>query len=397
MSAAPSLAPPVRERPGSAAVLLGAIVIVALNLRPAIAAVPPLLDGIRTQLGLSGAAAGALTALPVVCMGIFAPAGTAVARRIGRERALAAALVLVAVGSLLRAVDGVFPLYAGSTVAGIGIAIGGTLLPGLVKAWFPDRAGAATGLYTAGLVGGAMAGAVVSVPLHDAFGARWTWALAVWATPAVAALLVWWPVTRSAHDGPVPDRGPLPWRSRTAWLVTLYMGGQSLLFYTELTWLSPMYTDSGWTARDGGLLLGLFSLTQLFTAFGVPVLADRAGGDRRPWIAGCMTVNIAMLLCLGLVPLASPWLWTGVLGLAAGGQLALGLTLLADLAATPADAARLSGMALGVGFLVASAGPVLAGALHDAVGGYRVPFLVLALIGLATMACGVTLGPHRRI
>jgi CP family cyanate transporter-like MFS transporter len=175
------------------------------------------------------------------------------------------------------------------------------------------------------------------------------------------------------------------------------MGGQSLLFYTELTWLSPMYVDAGWSARNAGLLLGLFSLTQLFTAFGVPLLADRTGGDRRPWIAGCMTVNVSMLLCLALVPLASPWVWTGVLGLAAGGQLALGLTLLADLAATPADSARLSGMALGLGFLVASAGPVLAGGLHDLVGGYRVPFLLLAVVGIGTMACGVALGPHRRV
>jgi CP family cyanate transporter-like MFS transporter len=397
MTSAPAVAPPVPARPASAAVLLAAIVIVSLNLRPAIAAVPPLLDGIRTELGLSGAAAGALTALPVVCMGIFAPAGAAVARRIGRERGLAAALVLVALGSLLRGVPGLLPLYAGSTVAGIGIAVGGALLPGLVKAWFPDRAGAATGLYTTALVGGAMAGSALSVPLHDALGARWTWALAVWATPAVAALVVWWPATRSAHRDPVPDtRGPLPWRSGTAWLITLYMGGQSLLFYTELTWLSPLYVDSGWTARDAGLLLGLFSLTQLFTAFGVPLLADRTG-SRRPWIAVCMVTNVVMVVLLGLVPLASPWVWTGVLGLAAGGNLALGLTLLVDLAPTPAHAARLSGMALGGGFLLASTGPVLAGGLHDLAGGYRVPFLVLAVIGLGTMACGMALGPNRRV
>jgi CP family cyanate transporter-like MFS transporter len=377
-------------------VLLSVIVLVALNLRPAIAAVPPLLDAIRAQLGLSGAAAGLLTALPVVCMGLFAPTGAVVARRIGRERALAAALVLVALGSLLRGVSGLLPLYAGSTLAGIGIAIGGTLLPGLVKAWFPDRAGAATGLYTAGLVGGAMVGAAASVPLYGALGERWTLALAVWATPAVVALLVWWPTTRSAHGGPVASRGPLPWRSRTAWLITLYLGGQSLLFYTELTWLSPMYVDRGWSARDAGLLLALFSLTQIPTALGVPMLADRTG-DRRPWIAGCMLTNITMLLLLGLVPLAAPWVWTGVLGLAAGGQLALGLTLLVDLAPTPVDSARLSGMALGVGFLVASTGPVLAGALHDVVGEYRAPFLVLAGLGAATMLCGVSLGPSRRL
>jgi CP family cyanate transporter-like MFS transporter len=398
MTTAPTAQASVRPGPGSAGVLLAAIVVVSLNLRPAIAAVPPLLDTIRTELSLSGAAAGALTALPVVCMGVFAPLGAVVARRIGRERALAAALLLVAAGSALRGVSGVGWLYAGSTVAGIGIAIGGTLLPGLVKAWFPTRAGAATGLYTTALVGGAMLGAALSVPLYEALGSRWTLALAVWATPAVAALLVWWPATRSAHVAPPSGVAHgLPWRSRTAWLVTLYMGGQSLLFYAELTWLSPLYIAEGFTARDAGLLLGLFSLTQLFTAFGVPLLADRAGGDRRPWIAGCLTTNIAMLMVLAYAPAASPWLAVGVLGLAAGGQLALALTLLVDLAPTPADSARLSAMALGVGFLLASTGPVLAGALHDLAGGYRLPFLVLAGIALATMLCGVTLNPRRSI
>ena len=39
-------------------------------------------------------------------------------------------------------------LYAGTFVAGVGLALGGTLLPGLVKALFPPgRSGLVTGLY----------------------------------------------------------------------------------------------------------------------------------------------------------------------------------------------------------------------------------------------------------
>jgi cyanate permease len=54
-------------------------------------------------------------------------------------------------------------------------------------------------------------------------------------------------------------------------------------------------------------------------------------------------------------------------------------------------------MALDGGFLVASTGPVLASALYDVVGEYRLPFLLLAVIGVATMLCGVALGPRRRM
>ena len=135
--------------------LLVVVVAVALNLRPAIAAVPPLLDTIQSDLGLSATGAGLLTALPVVCMGLFAPVGAALARRVGREAAVSCALALVAAGTLVRGAGAsAVPLYGGTLVAGVGIAIGGVLLPGVVKAWFPDRPGAVTGLYTAGLVAG---------------------------------------------------------------------------------------------------------------------------------------------------------------------------------------------------------------------------------------------------
>jgi MFS family permease len=50
-------------------------------------------------------------------------------------------------------------------------------------------------------------------------------------------------------------------------------------------------------------------------------------------------------------------------------------------------------MALLVGYLLAATGPVLAGALYDAAGSYRVPFLALAGIGVATLAIGVSVPP----
>jgi CP family cyanate transporter-like MFS transporter len=76
---------------------------------------------------------------------------------------------------------------------------------------------------------------------------------------------------------------------------------------------------------------------------------------------------------------------------------ALALTLLVKVASTPAAAARLSGMALLVGYLLAATGPVLAGALHDLVGSYRLVFLALAGVGAATLAVGVSVRPDARL
>jgi CP family cyanate transporter-like MFS transporter len=145
------------------------------------------------------------------------------------------------------------------------------------------------------------------------------------------------------------------------------MGLQSLLYYAALTWLAPLYVDAGWSAGRAGLLLGLFSFTQIFSALAVPALADRTG-DHRPWLALSVGTATVMLAAFGLAPTAAPWLWAALLGLGVGGMFALALTLLVKLAPTPAEAASLSGMALLVGYLLAATGPVLAGALYDAAG-----------------------------
>jgi CP family cyanate transporter-like MFS transporter len=376
------------------------VVAVALNLRPAIAAVPPLLDAIQADLGLSATGAGLLTALPVVCMGVFAPAGTALGRRVGRETAVSCALALVACGTLVRGLgESVVPLYGGTLVAGVGIAVGGALLPGVVKAWFPARAGAVTGLYTAGLVTGAMLASAATVPLSHVLGGGWPAAIAAWGLLAVAALVAWVPATRrlrATAEPPAPGRLRLPWGSGVAWRITLYMGSQSLLYYAALTWLSPLYLDAGWSASRAGLLLGLFSLTQVFSALAVPAMVDRTG-DHRPWVALCVGVATAMLAAISLAPTAAPWLWAALLGLGVGGMFALALTMLVKLASTPASAASLSGMALLVGYLLAATGPVLAGAVYDAVGSYRAPFLLLAAIGVGTLAVGVSVRPTARV
>jgi CP family cyanate transporter-like MFS transporter len=378
--------------------LLLVVVAVAVNLRPAIAAVPPVLGAIRSDLGLSATGAGLLTALPVVCMGLFAPVGPALGRRVGREAAVSCSLALVGCGTLVRGLAAsAVPLYGGTLVAGIGIAMGGALLPGVVKAWFPARAGAVTGLYTAGLVAGAMLASATTAPLVDALGVGWPAAIGAWGLLAVAALAAWMLVTRRRHAAgePPPGRLRLPWGSGVAWRITVYMGSQSLLYYATLTWLSPLYLAAGWSASRAGLLLGLFSLTQVFSALAIPALVDR-GGDHRPWMALCVGTVTVMLAALGLAPTAAPWVWAALLGLGVGGMFAIALTLLVRQAATPAAAARLSGMALLVGYLLAATGPVLAGALYDAAGSYRLPFLALAGIGVATLAVGVSVRPGDR-
>jgi MFS transporter, CP family, cyanate transporter len=383
---------PPGRRPGGGALVL-ALVLVALNLRPAIASVPPVLPDIQHDLGLSGTGAGVLTALPVLCLGLFAPAAAWLASRFGVDRVVAWALVVLGAGTLARALGGAAVLFAATFLAGIGLAVGGALLPGIVKAHFPaDRAATVTGLYTTGLAGGALLAAALTVPLRNLFGGSWAPALAVWALPAAAALLVWRQVAapgRPAAEPAPAAGGGLPWRSGLAWRVTLYTGLQSLLFYAALTWLSPLYRARGWSAERAGLLLAVFSLTQLVATLGLPALADRTG-DRRPWTALAVGACTAGLLVVAVAPMAAPWLAAAVIGFGTGGQFAMALTLLVDTAADPAASRRLSGMAFLVGYLLAAAGPAAVGVLHDVTGGFTAAFLALTVIGVVTLALGVS-------
>jgi CP family cyanate transporter-like MFS transporter len=373
---------------------LAALVLVALNLRTPIASIPPLVGPIAHDLGLSAAAAGLLTTLPVVCMGVFAPVGALASRRWGRGRVVAGAVALILAGAALRLAPGAVPLWTSTVLCGVGIAMAGALLPALVRARFPDRIGPVTGLYTAGLIGGAMLAAALTEPARTVLGGSWPAALAVWAVPAAFALAVWLPLAGGAPEPGTP-RAAAPWRDRTAWFAALYMGGQSLMYYGVLAWLAARYTAIGVPAAEAGLLLGLFSAAQLVSALTLPALAHRLG-RLRGLIAASVATSTVMLAAIALVPAAAPYPWTVLLGLGVGGQFALALTVLGSLGRGPAESAAVSGMAFFIGYLLAALGPVAAGALRDLTGGYRVPFLALAGVGVVTLLAGVAAGSAPR-
>jgi len=380
-----------------------AIVLVALNLRPVISSVPPLVDRLAAGAGLSSVALGALTTLPVICMGLFAPVAAVLARRLGASMVLAAAVALIAVGAGLRGLGGVPTLYAGTALAGVGIAVAGTLLPAEVRSRVPDRVGPVTGTYTAALIGGALLASGLTDPLRIALGWSAQAVLGLWSIPAVVALVVWLAGVRSLSapparaeplSSPAPvGRSRMPWRDGSAWLGTLFMGGQSLMFYAALAWLAARYTQLGMTESQAGLLLALFSGAQIVTALAVPALAHRRG-DLRPWIAVCVGASTVALALVAVVPrspagAATPWLWATLLGLGMGGTLSLALTVLTNAAPRLRDASAYTAMAFFVGYSVASVGPVAAGYLRDATGGFTAVYLSLSALGVLTLAAGL--------
>ena len=389
---------PVRALP-PVWVMAIALVAVAANLRIAITSVPPLLGAISADLHLSHAAAGALTTLPVLCMGVFAPLASRIAHHLGAVAAVLGAATSILAGTLSRFAGGnVVVLYVGTFVAGVGIAIAGTLLPRLVKTFFPPRrVGLVTGLYMFAMMGGAALSSALSVPLAERFGS-WQASLGSWSALALVGVLAWAPFTWRANPHHTPGEeghGRLPWRHGTAWLVAGYLALQSWCFYSAVTWLAPTYVEQGWTQASAGYLAAAFSAAQIVSGLVGPVLSDRTHDMRRLLLPSAV-LGVVGSLGIHFAPLAAPWVWALVTGLGQGAAFSLALVLLVRYARTPEASGRLTGMAFLFSYSVASVGPLAMGLVRDVTGGLSPVWAVLAGVGVVQGFVVLRMSPDLR-
>jgi CP family cyanate transporter-like MFS transporter len=248
-----------------------------------------------------------------------------------------------------------------------------------------------TGGYTMAISTSGAIAAALTIPFEDAIGRGWQWGLAVWAVPAVVAALIWIPWIAGndrASGAGVPQS---LWRNRLAWQVTLYMGLQSLLFYSALSWLPTLLRDEGIDRGAAGALLSVMLLAGVPTCLLVPVLAVR-GRDQRPAVAAVVALAAVGLTGLLVAPDAAPALWATLLGFSQGGLLALAFLFFSLRTPDQAHAAELSAMAQSVGYLVAAAGPLVVGVLRDTSGSWTAPIVFLLVILFPLLAAGFAAG-----
>lgn len=437
------------SKPTTAPLLAALVFLVALNLRPAIVAVGPLLSAIGDALGWEETLQGLLGTLPLLAFALFSPLVRLITERFDADRTVCAALVVLAVGCLARSLFGATGVWLGTVAIGGAIAVSNVLVPAIVKRDYIDHVSTATGVYSACITSGSAIAGLSSSALAQALGG-WQEALAFWAVPALVVAALWTLRLRHANSGgrapatapganmptepcsspansnadascpghdaaadacathpvhtvetaapataPGPARPTPLWRRPVTWLVTLMMGLQSASFYTLSNWLPTIAQASGFTATEAGMQLFLFQAIGILSGLAIPRLMYVRGNQVCAGLAASAPMVVAVLGWL-FAPQAS-WTWSIIGGVGQGAALVVALTLISLRGTTQAETVALSGIAQSLGYLLASIGPVAFGALAEATGSLNASLVLLAALAAAQCLAAIPAGkPPKR-
>ncbi|WP_369921005.1 CynX/NimT family MFS transporter [Marinomonas polaris] len=372
--------------------LVAGILFIAVNLRLPFTSIAPVLPLIQSDFGLSSSAVGLLTSLPLLAFAAFSPLSAPVARKFGLERTLFAALTIISLGILLRSTGSVWALYLGTILIGTGIALGNVLLPGLVKRDLSANVASMTGAYSITMGAAGAIGSAIMIPLTQVWG--WNIALTLLIAAPLFALIVWLPQLKKHEpvslSNPKKSATVAVWKSPLAWQVTLFMGLNAMPFYVAVGWLPTILMDNGISATEAGSVHGTL---QLATAIPGLILAATLRRLKDQKLAAVTTSLLVALSFIGLIYAPEfAILWAALLGFGSGACMMLGLTFVVLRTQNAGDAAALSGMAQCVGYLMAAAGPLLLGQVHDWTGGWTAPLLMTAAIAVAGACTGMMAG-----
>jgi MFS transporter, CP family, cyanate transporter len=388
-------APPsvVSIRSRRAQVFLGAsLVLLAFNLRPIFSSLGALLPEVIRSLHLSPSAASAITTLPVLCLGLFAPIAPLCARQFGAERTVLGFMPVLAFGTVARGLGGTSELIAGTLLSGAAIAIVNVLLPGLVKRDFPQRTGLMAGLYAMALCAGAAMAAGLSIPMERLLGS-WGLALEAWAIPVIVAIVCWLPQVPTKTPASIRGRPIVRglWRCPLAWQVTIFMVLQSMLSFTVFGWLAPILRDRGMHADLAGITVSVSVMMQTVACLFAPMLASRLPDQRRLNVVVVVLAVGGFMGCL-FAPLSSILYWAVLQGLGQGALTSIALTLIVLRSENAHVAAELSSMVQGIGYGAGAVGPLLVGVLHGWTGGFGGVGALFLLVGALAIYVGMRAG-----
>src|SRR5579862_6011986 len=313
--------------------LVVAVIVTAVNLRPAVTSIGPVLQEVRRGLGMSSTVAGLLASVPPLCFSLFGVGAPRLERQFGRGRVVLAGLCALTAGLALRPLaHNTLSFLAASVLALAGLGVANVMMPVVVKHYFPNRVGFMTGVYAMGISLGTTIGAAATAPISNALGGDWRGALWVWALPAALTVPFWLPFLRDRAQPPadpavrddravhpctpMPAGGPSPWRlahGRTAWAMAIFFGLQVSVIFCAMGFLAQIFRDAGVSSDVAGLLLAVAMAIGVPVSLVLPAIAGRMR-SQGPLVVGLAAFGLAGFAGLWLAPAALPWVWAFLIG-----------------------------------------------------------------------------------
>ncbi|TCD46791.1 MFS transporter [Streptococcus sp. X16XC17] len=362
--------------------MLGAV------MRVPFTSIPAILTDIASGLGGSVSSLGILTSLPLLMFAFFSALAPRWAAKLGIEKLLGLVLAIMLIGSLLRMIN--LPmLYVGTMLIGVAVAVINVILPSLVSANFPLKVGFYTTLYITTMGISTTLASMVAVPITSA--TSWEFFLLLISALIGLALLIWLPNLTYNHrfenEKSTKKETPL-WKNKYAVIFLIFGGLQSLLFYTEMTWLPTITTSVGLSQAEAGFLSGIFSLISIPVSMIVPSIVSRLSKEKRAWIMTGISALTLIGLAAMLVAPANFTIWLLIhliLGVSVSTLFPYMMISLNLKTSNSQDTARLSGMVQSGGYLLASVGPMLLGYSYSLFASW-VPFIIsLAIVTILMM------------
>lgn len=361
--------------------LLLAIFLIALNLRPAVTSIGPLLDTIRNDLDLTNSEVSLLTAIPVICMGLFAPLAVHWLNAFGQKRGISILIVVIGGLTLLRAwMHDYFSLLVTAFVIGVAIAIIGPIISSAIKEKFPTRTASAIGIYSLGMGAGATLSAGLTGVLYVWVGEQWAYALAFWSSLALLAYLVWMVAMKPEQEEVILEKKPAsfrsPWSNKRAWLILLFFGFQASLFFSLTTWLASAASELGLDVIESGTVISVLTVSQIVANIFIPMLLEKFP-VRSFWIYFSLfigTIGIVLLLTESILLI---WPAAILLGLTLGGLFPLALLLPLDETTDAKEANAWTAMVQTGGFIMGGLVPLAIGILYDWSGTHQITYYVM--------------------
>lgn len=375
------------------------IFLVALNLRPALTSIGPIMGIIRDEIGFANWNVALLTSLPLVAFAIMSITSSYLAQKYSNEKILIFGLMILSTGIIFRSSTIMFLLFLGTLFIGIGIAVCNVLLPGIIKDKFPDKLSVMTGLYSSIMGISATVASAISVPIAKNMGLGWRNALLIWAAPAIFASFYWLVLIRRKSMNHIKERLTEKQKdllkSPFAWFIAFFMGCHSLLFYITISWFPEILIDFGANKTIAGFLLSYLQLVGIVSSLLIPLIA----GKLKSQVGLVISLNI--LLIIGVIYLLlyhndiSYIISTTLIGFSLSGNFTIALLLLSIRTKNTKQATLLSGMAQSTGYALAALGPIAVGFIYDITRDWTIPIFSLILLAICSSLLGLKIGQNK--